>query len=393
MEDKALKTIIIVWLLIMCSMDYFALPTWQSRLLLWGMNGLFFIVWITKNISRKRGFIPFQERGLLIVLYLFLFWACVSIFFSQDPAIGVKRMGHLLIALLDSYIFYDFFARSEENVQFFRKVITFFVIFVSCWSTLESFQKLSRGEKLFKNIYAGFCNPNFLGHFLFLFFPLILSYYGINSHFQGRYRVWRFLLIILAGYALILASARSSWNGFIFALFFLLFRKNKALGVGILLLAIIVNLSTFVLIGGRIYQTTWQKVYEDRPVWDEYWEAAVENPLFGIGWGVNPPNMIHGHNVYLSNAVQMGVFSAFLVLAFYILILYSALQTEKRIKDPQLKAILLGTTATFCGHIVYNLTESSGVLVYFTANSMSFFPYILLAVPLAINYLCRQQNL
>ena len=393
MEDKLLKTIIIAWLLIMCSMDYFALPTWQSRLLLWGMNGLLFVVWITKNILQRRGFIPLQERGLLSVLYIFLFWACVSIFFSKDPASGAKRMAHLLIALLDSYIFYDFFARSEENVQFFRKIITFLVIFVSCWSSLESFQKLANGEKLFKNIYAGFCNPNFLGHFIFLFFPLILSYYGINSNFQGRYRIWRFLLIILVGYAFILSSARSSWNGFIFALFFLLFRKNKALGVGILFFLIIIGLSTYVLVGGGIYQTTWQKVYEDRPVWNEYWKAVVENPFLGLGWGVNPKNIVHGHSVYLSTAAQLGVFSVFLVLAFYIVLIYSALQTEKKIKNPQLKAILLGSAATFFGHMVYNLTELGGVLIPFSATSMNFFPYILIAVPLAIGYLSRQKNI
>ncbi|MGA1875199.1 MAG: O-antigen ligase family protein [bacterium] len=164
------------------------------------------------------------------------------------------------------------------------------------------------------------------------------------------------------------------------------------MGTGVIFLVIIVTLSIYILRGGGLYRTGWQKIYEDRPIWKEYWQSILEKPWWGLGWGINPRNIVHGHNLYLSNAAQMGILSVFLVLAFYALLVYNASQTAQRIRDPQLKAILLGSTATFLGHLIYNLTDIGGILVDFSATSMTFFAYILLAVPLAINHIYRRQE-
>lgn len=376
----------------MCTMDYFGsalhLSLGQNRLLLWGTNVLIFLFWLCTNIFQRKGFVPFREKGISIVLYLFLFWICLSIFFSQDPVIGVKRTGHLVIALVNAYIFYDFFSRSKENVQFFVRVITFLVAFVSVWAILESFQKLSLGQTLFKNIQAGFCNPNFLGHFFFLFSPLMFSFYLIYSPFRGRYWPARLLFLIIMGYALILSYSRSSWNGFLFAVIFLIFWKSKSLGFGLLLLAIMANASLYLISNGQFHRTTWEKVYADRILWKDYSQIALENPIFGLGWGVVPSEKTsHAHNLYLSNATQLGLVSVFLVIAFYMLLFSRSYQIAKKLRDPQLRAILLGSTATFFGHMIYNLTEIGGILVFFKATSMSFFPYILVALPLAIGHL------
>jgi len=393
-DNRLLKKIIFIWLAVMCTMDYFfPSGSWVARLLIWGINGLLFTVWFTKNISQKRGFIPFRERGIVIVLYLFLFCICISIFFSHYPLAGIRQAFPLLVGLLDVYIFYDFLSRSKENMYFLLKTITFLTFFVSCWATIESFYRLSLGESLFKNIYAGFCNQNFLGYFLFLFTPLIISYYFINSPFQGKYMTCRFLLIIITGYALILSSSRSSWNGFIMAMAFLLFWKSKALGIGILLLSIMVNSLIYILQGGQMYQTAWQGVYMDRAAaWNIYWDLILKNPFFGIGWGVIPQGATHAHSLYLSDAAQMGVFSIILILAFYMLFFYGSLQIEKKITDPHLRAILLGSTATYFGQMFYGLTDLSGILASFCATSISFLPYILIAMPLAIRNFCQQQQ-
>ncbi|MGA1875205.1 MAG: hypothetical protein ACMUIA_06335 [bacterium] len=46
MESRLVKGIIFIWLAVMCSMDYFSPPGWQTRLLMWGMNALLLTVWI-----------------------------------------------------------------------------------------------------------------------------------------------------------------------------------------------------------------------------------------------------------------------------------------------------------------------------------------------------------
>lgn len=386
MEDNILlKYIIFSWLFIMCFMDYFIPSSLHIRLFIWGINGLLLAVWFTKNISQKLGFVPFREKGLAIILYLFLFWACISIFLSSMPLYGIRQMGRLIIGLLTSYIFYDFFSRSKKNVHFFLKVITFLVLFVSCWAVIESLQKLLAGEKLYKNIYAGFANQNVLGYFLFLFLPLMLSYFFIHCPFQGKYRRWRILFLILIGYTFFLSSSRSSWNGLFFALFFLLSKKNKVLGRGIIILTIIISISLYVFIGG-FYKTTWQKINRERGTWQYFWKAIPNNPLWGQGLGVWLPGKrgFHAHNIYLQNATEMGIPSVILILAFYIVFLYSSSQTEKKIKDPHLRAILLGSTATYFGHLVYSLTDILGILVSFHPTSVSLFPYILIALPLAL---------
>jgi O-antigen ligase len=394
MKESLLKKVIFIWLVLMCTMDYlFPLGSLITRLLMWGMNGLLFAIWFTGNISQKRGFTPFRERGIMTVLYLFLFWICISILLSQSPLTGIRAAFPLLVGFLDVYIFYDFLSSSKENMYFFLKVITFFTLFVSCWATIESFYKLSQGESSFKNIYAGFCNQNFLGYFLFLFGPLIVSYYFINSPFHGKYTVWRFLLVFITGYALILSSSRSSWNGFIMAMVFLLSWKSKALGVGILFLAIILNSSIYVLQGGQMYQAAWQATYKDRAsAWNVYWDAILKNPFIGMGWGVTPQGALHAHSIYLSDAAQAGVFSIILVVAFYIFFFYGSFQTEKVTGDPRLRAILLGSTATYFGQMFYGLTDLSGILVAFSATSISFLPYLFIAMPLAVRNLCQQDD-
>jgi len=387
MENNILlKGIIFTWLFIMCFMDRFNPSPLQIRLIIWGINGLLFTVWFSKNISQNLGFVPFREKSIALVLYLFLFWACISIFLSSKPAYGISQIGHFFIAFLDTYIFYDFLSRGKKNVHFFFKVITFLVLFMSFWVVIESIQKLSMGEKLFKNIYAGFGNQNSLGYFLFLFLPLMFSYYFIHSSFYGKYRVWRILLLILIGYTFFLSFSRSAWNGFFFALFFLLAKKNKAWGKGISILIIITSISIYLFIGG-FYQTTWEKMLAERFTWRLYWDIIPDNPLFGQGLGTGLPNNrgFHAHNSYLEDAVEMGIPSVIFVLAFYIIFLYTSCQTEKKIRDPQLRAILLGSTATYFGHLIYNLTDILGILVRFHPVSVSLLPYIFIALPLALS--------
>ena len=394
MEDRSLKKIILAWLAIMCTMDYFfSAGNWIARLLLWGMNGALIAVWFFGNACQKRGFIPFRERGIMVVLYLFLFWICISIFFSQHPLAGIRQLFPLLIGLLDTYILYDFLSRDKKNVLFFVKTITFFTLFVSCWAVLESFYRISLGESIFKNIYAGFCNQNFLGYFLFLFTPLIVSYYFINSPFHGRYMIWRVMLTLITSYALFLSSSRSSWDGFIMAMVFLFSRKSRSLGIGILFLFIIFNSSIYILQGGQMYESAWQATYKDRAIaWNAYWDAILKNPFLGMGWGVNPQGVVHAHSLYLSNAAQAGIGSIMLLIAFYILFFHASAQTEKKIKDPHLKALLLGSTATYFGQIFYGLTDLSGILVAFSATSISFLPYLLIALPLAVRNFCPQEE-
>ncbi len=169
--------------------------------------------------------------------------------------------------------------------------------------------------------------------------------------------------------------------------------KARLLGVGILLLAIILNSSIYILQGGQMYQTAWQGVYNDRAAaWNVYWDVILKNPFIGIGWGVIPQGALHAHNIYLSDAAQTGIFSIILILAFYIFFFYGSFQTEKRVTDPHLRAILLGSTATYFGQMFYSLTDLSGILVAFSATSISFLPYILIALPLAVRNLCQQQE-
>ena len=395
MEDnRLLKYIIFTWLFIMCCMDSFNPSSLQIRLLIWGINGLVFAVWFTRNISQKRGFVPFQEKGIALILYLFLFWACISIFLSNMPIIGIEQMGRLLIALLTTYMFYDFLSRSKENVLFFLRVITFLVLFVCCWAVIESVQKLLLGENLYKNIFTGFGNQNFLGYFLFLFLPLILSYYFIHSPLYGKHRAWRILFFILIGYTFYLCSSRSAWNGLFFALFFLLVKKNKVLGKGLVFVIIIISMCAYLFVNG-FYKSAWQKIYSERASWHYYLEAIPENPVWGLGLGIGPQGKkdVHAHSLYLGNATAMGIPSVVLVLAFYIFFLYRSATTEKKINDPHVRAILLGSTATYFGHLVYNLTDVLGILVGFRATSISLFPYILIALPLAIIQNCNQWSM
>ncbi|MEW5804228.1 MAG: O-antigen ligase family protein [bacterium] len=392
MEYKAIKTIIFIWLALMCLMDYFV-SGWQGRVLLWGMYGLLALVWVVQNISQKRGFIPFKEKGIMAVLYLFLFWVCVFIFFSQDSFLGVRKMFPLLAGFLCTYIFYDFLSRSKKNRKFFMNVVTLLTLFVSLWSTIEALQKIAHGESSFKNVYAGFCNQNFLGYFLFLFAPLMISYYLVNSPFKGKYAFGRVMFIMTIGYALIVSSSRSAWNGFIMAMVYMLSWKSKVLGAGFLLLSIILNSVIFIVQGGGMYENAWQEVYKDRAsAWDICWKVFSQNPLSGLGWGIVPKGIPHAHNLYLSNAVQMGIFSVILVLAFYILFFYRSAQTAKRITDPESLALLQGSTSIYFGHLFYNLTDLWGIMVSTSATSVSFFPYILIALPLSIIHFCHQQE-
>ena len=219
----------------------------------------------------------------------------------------------------------------------------------------------------------------------------MVSYYFIHTPFSGQYRVWRMAFFLLMGYTFYLCSSRSAWNGFFFALFFLLAKKNKVFGKGMVFVIIIISISAYLFVGG-FYKAAWKRIYAERATWQYYWDEISANPIWGRGLGVGPQGKkaAHAHSLYLGNATEMGAFSVILVLAFYILFLYRSATTEKKITDPHLRAILIGCTATYFGHLVYNITDILGILSGFRATSIALLPYILIDLPLAIIHNCSQ---
>ncbi len=383
----------IVWLVMLRLLpEYYA---FVGRGIFWGLLACVIAAWAVDNILRHRQFASFENMPLKTIILIFMLWCTITLFTSIDVFNSVKKLSHIIIAFVASYMFYDFFSRDQNNIKKMLNIVSLVVILVSSIVIGVAIRSYISGIPIYKEIQLWFLNPNVLGSFLFVCSPVL-----ITSGFDFRpIKRLKFVLVSLILLALFLSFHRTSWLALLVSMTYLLWkgRTRLSLAAAIIPVLFVVGL-TFPLWGGDFYHYITGERYTGRKIiWQGAWSTARDYPVLGVGLGnstkIIPEYIDHpyfqshftnAHSVYLQNAADMGFMSVVTLLAFYTIFLYSSERIEKNLKSRYLKLAVRGAIATFWGLLVHGIFTNFGFLTSFDAAEFHvLFPYILMALPFA----------
>jgi putative inorganic carbon (HCO3(-)) transporter len=244
-------------------------------------------------------------------------------------------------------------------------------------------------------------NSNFLGKYLVLVIPLVVSFYLNGNSFMMRFLLFAALLVCLA--ALVLTFTRASWLSMVlgFSLFlFLAFRnrllnvkKRRFISLGILLVGTIFFLNSYsaensFLSGGRVYERI-SKVFKDKKskgvatrlfVWKRALPLIKEKTWLGHGAETfeiafkkdnrdyietfnDYVSIDRAHNNYIDNAFSHGLIGLGAYLAVIIAFLMHMLNLLKNASDDYHKLLYVGIISGYCGYLFNDMFIFSVVSV------------------------------
>lgn len=364
-----------------------------GRGIFWGVLLCIIAAWALDNVVSKRRFLHFDDVGIKVTLILFLLWSLLSLFGSLDLVNSLKQISHIVIGLMASYMFFDLFSRDEKNLRRTVGIILIVVMAISGIVVFAAVQSLVLGLPVYKRISLWFWNPNSLGLLLFMSIPILLTG-GLPLLPNKSMRAMAVIIMLLA---LFLSFSRASWLAALFSISFLLWRSRMKTSMqAAVVTGLVVAALAVPIVGGDVYDFFAGERYTGRTeIWTAAWQAASDNPIFGVGIGnaprilaqyINTPwlKYVGTHSVYFQNAVDMGFPSLAILLAFYGVFFHSAWRIEKALKSASLRRMTEGATATLLGLLVHGILENGFLLTAFNAAEFTvILPYILLAVPFA----------
>ena len=373
-----------------------------GRGIFWGLLVCIIVTWAIDNIINGRQFVPFDNLPMKATILVFVLWAAMSLFTSIDALNSIKKLSHIVIALIASYMFYDFFSRDQNNIRKVIGVLFFVVIVISFVTTLVALYALLSGTPIYKKISLWFWNPNSLGNLLFMSVPILIAA-GLDFVSNKSIKVFFVSIMLLA---LFCSFHRTSWLAFLVSIIFLLWRGRLKIPVWTaIIIGLLVAAFLFPVVGEEAYNFITGEQYTGRmEIWQGAYDAAREYPVFGVGPGnvlkVLPEYIVtpwlknqNTHSVYLRNAAEMGFMSVAVMLAVYVAFFCSSWRIEKNLKSDYLRSVTRGATATFLGLIIHGIFENGSFMTPFDAAEFTvLMPYILMAMPFAAKKLEERQE-
>lgn len=373
------------------------LPHYYSivgRGIFWGLLACVIVAWAVDNILSGKQFIPFDNVALKATVIIFVLWGTITVYTSQEVFLSVKKLSHIVIGLVASYMFYDFFSRDQNNIKKLLKIVSLIAIFVSFITVATAINSFISGVPIYKRLSLWFWNPNTLGIFLFMCMPMSVT---AGLYFVSNKRI-RTLLIAIMLLALYLSFHRTSWLAALVALVFILARTGEIKTPIKFAIVACLFLAGFILPfrGGDVFDYVTQQQYTGRTeIWKASMKVATDHPVLGTGPGTSVANISEHidttwlrnqdtHSVYLKNAVEMGWPSVVIMLAFYAMFFYFSIRIEKNLKSHYLKLVTRGAMATMLGVMFHGIFECGFLMTAFDAAEFTvMWPYIVLVLPFA----------
>jgi O-antigen ligase len=253
-----------------------------GRGIFWGLLVCIIAAWAIDNILMGRKFTPLDNVPLKATVLIFVLWCTVTVSTSIDVVNSVKKLSHIVIALVASYMFYDFFCRDENNIKTIVKITSLVVMLVSFTTIAVAIYCVTFGLPIVKQIQLWFLNPNILGRFLLICGPLL-----ITSGFDFRpIKRLRFLFVSATLLALFLSFSRAAWLGLLVSLIYLLWKARRKLSLAAIIPVLFVGGLTFPLWGHNTYDYIAGERYTGRRIiWQGAWDVACDYPVLGTGPG------------------------------------------------------------------------------------------------------------
>jgi O-antigen ligase len=365
-----------------------------GRGIFWGLLGCAIMAWALDNTLNGRRFVPFDNVPLKTAIFIFVLWGVISLCLSQEVFVSTKKLSHIVIALIASYAFYDFFSRDQDNIRKVLRSVSIIVVAVAFIAVASGFQAMATGTPIYKKITLWFWNPNSLGMFVFMITPTVICA-GLDFVHNRPVRI---VLTAVPLLGLFFSFHRTSWLATLVSIAFILarIRRMKAAMSAAIVAGLFAVGLLFPVAGGDVYEFVTGERYTGRKeIWKASWRVASENPVFGTGPGTSVWNVSKHvdtpwlknqdtHSTYLKNAVEMGFMSVIMMLACYMAYFYYSFHIERNLKSDYLKWVTRGANATMIGLLIHGIFECGFFMTAFDASSfIVIWPYIMMVTPFA----------
>ena len=278
-------------------------------------------------------------RMLLMVCFMGMYFVIKNLISS---AAMVKRC---LYALVNSSLFVSVYGIYQN---YFGDVSTE-------WQDMELFSEIKGRAVSF------FENPNVLGEFLILIFPITIALMVTSN--RSKERFFMFTVAMLNCWCLIFTWSRGAWLGCIAAMVLFLFVSGRHFFTAGLLslpwIGTLLYLKNDALVLKRLTSFTDSSTSYRIGIWKGVLNMMKDFWVGGIGVGEEAFRKIypiyalagievapHAHNLYLQIAVEMGIFALIVFLAFIFLYAQFSFSFCKSAMSRSNKMICLGI---FCG--------------------------------------------
>ena len=353
---------------------FFALP-FLSTLQLCVLICLVFFSYILKLICGRRLFrlhlIDFAVIGFLSVL---IFGGIITLDVS-----GFKKM-LLMVCFMGMYFVIKNIISSPAMVKRCMYALVSSSMFVSVYGIYQNyFSELSTKwqdvEMFFAikgRVVSFFENPNVLGEFLILVFPITLALMATSHRSYERFCL--FVIALLNCWCLIFTWSRGAWIGCLIATVLFLCASSKYFfTAGLLSLpwfGAFIYLKSDSLIWTRLTSFGDSSTSYRVGIWRGVLRMLQDFGIYGIGLGEGAFEKVyplyalsgmeaapHAHNLYLQITVEMGIFALLIFLAFVFLYAQFSFSFCKSAMSRANKILCLGI---FCGTLailVQGLTD------------------------------------
>ncbi len=315
------RTMLWVFVFLVPWENFIIIPGLGTGAKLWGLTtgaiGLFSVLF-----KGKLRYHLFLLAGLL-----FIVWGWTSLLWSIEPEQSLRRMFTYTGLWLMACLIYHY-----GTVEFLPSLFQAYVLgaWVAALATIQAY--MHGAEVVYQRFAATGFDPNDLSFYLNLAIPFA-AFLSFKSTARAL-KLVNFLYILIASIAVLLTASRSGALGLAIALLFVLYSFHVAKGkwrlAGSLLLAAIAgiiltwvpqtSLARIATIVSEIHGGTLNKRLN---IWAAGSQVLAAHPILGVGAGTfrQAVEPILGkawapHNVFLSVAVEGGIPSLILWLAF-----------------------------------------------------------------------------
>lgn len=332
--------------------------------------GIVFAVigWLAEGLVNKRwqvGWHPF-----LGVLAFYIGWNILSAILSPRPLHSLNAVGDnewpLLIMLMMFW--------TVDDLQLVRRIVFLYLVASSVAMAYAVWQ-IFGGVELYRHLSLdpmnGFYRAvGFYGFYLtFAAFAMTIFFLSFSSVLENKKnRTLNLILAALSFFAIVGSFARSIWLSLGIGIPIIGFLKNKKLGIMICSALLVVGLIGIIAvptIRSRAESILDLSQNQTRlNLWKTSLNIAKDRPILGGGednFDYFFPlyktegfydTTVHPHNDYLTVLVASGLPGLLAFVGMWGIALRTGLKSWRETDNPELKAILLGSTCTILGFLV-----------------------------------------
>lgn len=380
--------------LFLCSM-IFALPFSKSAieicfslaLLLWAINKI--LSYIARAPSTRS--LTAVNTNFNFPVYLFIASGIISTLVSYSIALSLKG---LFFKLLEGAMLYFIIADAINTRKKINMILLFMVLSMALISVDGIFQFVTAkdfirqhsfyGERWFR-MQASFGNPNSLGGWLTVMFPLALCLCAIRDDIWSKIFVKNMMraLTCLLAFCLVMTYSRGAWMGAVLAIFFIgIFKKNKSLIIIVPILILLpfiippyikrhilslLQLTVSFSIKGRIESITSFVEPIRVNLWREAMAIIKDFPFFGCGlntysvvapaYKISVEGGIYPHNSYLQMAAEMGLVGLTAFVCMVLTLFLFSLDNLTKMKNGFYDNVLIGLLAGLFAFLIHSFFD------------------------------------